>query len=437
MGLKKGPWTPEEDKILIDYIKKHGHGNWRALPKQAGLMRCGKSCRLRWTNYLRPDIKRGNFSLKEEQTIIQLHQVLGNRWSTIASRLPGRTDNEIKNVWNTHLKKRLLHMGAFAGHGHNSCNAPAGSPDWPPVQNACTEDIHRHSDSEANEPPAKTESCDVPVSEEIAPKVCKQRLEYLPEGNSCLDTDQDAYYTPLSPHYNNSPKFSAEKIELFNSSAHGVCNQAQLVSGDKVPSHSESTESIKRDGKKVLDYTTLLQSNYIDSLKLIMDDGGLSIDESQIEYIKPFVSDEKILLEGHDFGEEELKALLQQYNCTSDAPNLAYNSNVLDTASTLSMWPPTQHAAMETSLDDQLASSSNANSCTMTQMMEPIGRESCNPTSFSVEQFLDLTDNYTMEGKQFQELPPDFQLQDGMDYWVNLLMQVGPLPYLQSASSDK
>ncbi|GAB2287776.1 hypothetical protein Dimus_022136 [Dionaea muscipula] len=111
VGLKKGPWTPEEDQKLLAYIEEHGHGNWRALPSKAGLQRCGKSCRLRWTNYLRPDIKRGKFSLQEEQTIIQLHALLGNRWSAIATHLPKRTDNEIKNYWNTHLKKRLTKMG--------------------------------------------------------------------------------------------------------------------------------------------------------------------------------------------------------------------------------------------------------------------------------------------------------------------------------------
>ncbi|KAL1346124.1 hypothetical protein HN51_019844 [Arachis hypogaea] len=110
-GLKKGPWTPEEDQKLIDYIQKHGHGKWRTLPKNAGLKRCGKSCRLRWANYLRPDIKRGRFSFEEEEIIIQLHTVLGNKWSTIAANLPGRTDNEIKNYWNTHIKKKLLKMG--------------------------------------------------------------------------------------------------------------------------------------------------------------------------------------------------------------------------------------------------------------------------------------------------------------------------------------
>lgn len=106
--VKKGPWSEAEDLKLISFIQNHGHSNWRALPKLAGLARCGKSCRLRWVNYLRPDLKRGNFTFHEEETIIKLHEVLGNKWSTIASHFPGRTDNEIKNVWNTHLKKRIV-----------------------------------------------------------------------------------------------------------------------------------------------------------------------------------------------------------------------------------------------------------------------------------------------------------------------------------------
>ncbi|CAL5402517.1 unnamed protein product [Camellia sinensis] len=105
--VKTGPWSPAEDLRLISFIHKNGYSNWRSLPIQAGLSRCGKSCRLRWINYLRPDVKRGNFTNEEEETIIKLHQTLGNKWSKIASYLPGRTDNEIKNVWNTHLKKRL------------------------------------------------------------------------------------------------------------------------------------------------------------------------------------------------------------------------------------------------------------------------------------------------------------------------------------------
>ncbi|CAL9054710.1 unnamed protein product [Musa banksii] len=106
-GVKKGPWTPEEDIILVSYIQEHGPGNWRAVPSNTGLMRCSKSCRLRWTNYLRPGIKRGNFTDQEEKLIIRLQALLGNRWAAIASYLPERTDNDIKNYWNTHLKKKV------------------------------------------------------------------------------------------------------------------------------------------------------------------------------------------------------------------------------------------------------------------------------------------------------------------------------------------
>ncbi|KAL7608963.1 hypothetical protein Lser_V15G12024 [Lactuca serriola] len=111
VGLKQGPWTADEDKKLINFILTNGQCCWRAVPKLAGLLRCGKSCRLRWTNYLRPDLKRGLLSEHEEKMVIDLHAQLGNRWSKIASHLPGRTDNEIKNHWNTHIKKKLKKMG--------------------------------------------------------------------------------------------------------------------------------------------------------------------------------------------------------------------------------------------------------------------------------------------------------------------------------------
>ncbi|KAG0471810.1 hypothetical protein HPP92_016356 [Vanilla planifolia] len=107
MGLKKGRWTTEEDQLLTKYIKANGEGSWRSLPKKAGLLRCGKSCRLRWINYLKEDLKRGNISIEEEETILKLRATFGNRWSLMAGHLPGRTDNEIKNYWNSHLSKKV------------------------------------------------------------------------------------------------------------------------------------------------------------------------------------------------------------------------------------------------------------------------------------------------------------------------------------------
>ncbi|XP_073269974.1 transcription factor MYB83-like [Primulina huaijiensis] len=105
--LRKGLWSPEEDEKLMKYMLMNGQGCWSDIARNAGLQRCGKSCRLRWINYLRPDLKRGAFSTQEEELILHLHSILGNRWSQIATRLPGRTDNEIKNFWNSTIKKRL------------------------------------------------------------------------------------------------------------------------------------------------------------------------------------------------------------------------------------------------------------------------------------------------------------------------------------------
>ncbi|KAJ6882222.1 hypothetical protein NC651_028739 [Populus alba x Populus x berolinensis] len=147
---RKGLWTEEEDRILTDHVKVHGKGKWNQIAKVTGLKRCGKSCRLRWMNYLSPSVKRGVFSEEEDDLIIRLHKLLGNRflffsygyikseltyleylvktnhrynllihslslylsspikrWSLIAGRVPGRTDNQVKNHWNTHLSKQL------------------------------------------------------------------------------------------------------------------------------------------------------------------------------------------------------------------------------------------------------------------------------------------------------------------------------------------
>ncbi|KAK4765801.1 hypothetical protein SAY87_007443 [Trapa incisa] len=126
-NVKRGPWSPEEDAKLKEYMEKHGTGgNWIALPQKAGLNRCGKSCRLRWLNYLRPNIKHGEFSELEDSIICTLFTNIGSRWSVIAAQLPGRTDNDIKNYWNTKLKKKLMEKAITGGNYY--ANPNKGSP---------------------------------------------------------------------------------------------------------------------------------------------------------------------------------------------------------------------------------------------------------------------------------------------------------------------
>ncbi|WVZ56737.1 hypothetical protein U9M48_007226 [Paspalum notatum var. saurae] len=108
--LRRGPWTVEEDLLLVNYVAAHGEGRWNSLARSAGLKRTGKSCRLRWLNYLRPDLRRGNITPQEQLLILELHSRWGNRWSKIAQHLPGRTDNEIKNYWRTRVQKHAKQL---------------------------------------------------------------------------------------------------------------------------------------------------------------------------------------------------------------------------------------------------------------------------------------------------------------------------------------
>ncbi|CAA3028402.1 transcription factor MYB46-like [Olea europaea subsp. europaea] len=126
--LRKGLWSPEEDEKLMNYMVRNGQGCWSDVARNAGLQRCGKSCRLRWINYLRPDLKRGAFSPQEEELIIHLHSLLGNRWSQIAARLPGRTDNEIKNFWNSTIKKRLKNISSSSSRSPNTSDSSMEQP---------------------------------------------------------------------------------------------------------------------------------------------------------------------------------------------------------------------------------------------------------------------------------------------------------------------
>ncbi|PWA74420.1 homeodomain-like protein [Artemisia annua] len=220
--FKKGAWSEDEDHKLRAYIQRYGHWNWGLLPKFAGLSRSGKSCRLRWVNYLRPDMKHGNFTLEEDNIILDMHNKLGNKWSAIARKLPGRSDNEIKNRWNTHLMKRahqnqnVLETGHIGTMDHNQANSKEVS----------SQELHEYNESFSVEASSESTSCSsrsetssywlsgsdsVVSGDHIAPPISSYELTedfwtepFLPDITSSLDSELspshivDNFVTPSS-----------------------------------------------------------------------------------------------------------------------------------------------------------------------------------------------------------------------------------------------
>ncbi|POO01744.1 MYB transcription factor [Trema orientale] len=225
-NVKKGPWSPEEDAKLKEYIEKYGTGgNWIALPQKVGLKRCGKSCRLRWLNYLRPNIKHGEFSDEEDRIIINLFANIGSRWSIIAAQLPGRTDNDIKNYWNTKLKKKLM----------NIINPPPGLRKLP--QTASISSLLQHSSSSSlSSSSSSTSSSSSPSS------FCGQAGSFTTTGyepisafssNTILHVKQESYLGQM-PYYQVN-KDSLQQLmfgtgdQASCSSSDGSCNNEQAL----------------------------------------------------------------------------------------------------------------------------------------------------------------------------------------------------------------
>ncbi|EEC67791.1 hypothetical protein OsI_35350 [Oryza sativa Indica Group] len=224
----KGAWTKEEDQRLIAYIKANGEGCWRSLPKAAGLLRCGKSCRLRWINYLRPDLKRGNFTEEEDELIIKLHELLGNKWSLIAGRLPGRTDNEIKNYWNTHIKRKLLARGVDP-QTHRPLNAAADHHQQQQLQAprrfaaAPAGHHHHHPDHFAvlsNSPEACSHSSDDEPSSATPPP---------PPRHLGIDLNLSISLAPYQPQDQTSEPMKQEEDDEASATANGAGNAAMTT----------------------------------------------------------------------------------------------------------------------------------------------------------------------------------------------------------------
>ncbi|KAL5815840.1 hypothetical protein ACOSQ3_024218 [Xanthoceras sorbifolium] len=316
IGVKKGPWTPEEDIILVSYIQEHGPGNWRSVPTNTGLLRCSKSCRLRWTNYLRPGIKRGNFTDHEEKIIIHLQALLGNRWAAIASYLPQRTDNDIKNYWNTHLKKKIkkLQTGVDGENQDEFSSSQVSKGQW---ERRLQTDIHRakqalcealsldkttssHDDDDSNTNPYNSDTNTRPYqggsstyasSAENISRLLQNWMKNPPKSvQTNSETTQDSSNNAVAAGSNSSEEgaLSATTAEgtfesffSFNSS-HSDASQSVSVDETTANLTADQTSLFQDESKPILETDqvplTLLE-------KWLFEDGAAQGQEDLIKYM--------------------------------------------------------------------------------------------------------------------------------------------------------
>ncbi|KAE9618894.1 hypothetical protein Lal_00047547 [Lupinus albus] len=262
--LRKGLWSPDEDEKLLNYITKHGLGCWSSVPKLAGLQRCGKSCRLRWINYLRPDLKRGAFSQQEENLILELHAVLGNRWSQIAAQLPGRTDNEIKNLWNSCLKKKLRQRG-IDPNTHKPLSEVENDKDKPSIadkklasvgSNEVYSFVEPKKPNQGSIPPERYNPLEFSTSSKINNKSSNNNLTssttstqelLLDSINSCRPSDMVGNYFSLQhlnygPNMNNTPIYMSDLNSGITSTI--LHNSASTSSILQTPTHVKPTVTL-------------------------------------------------------------------------------------------------------------------------------------------------------------------------------------------------
>ncbi|KAL6563641.1 hypothetical protein OROGR_002600 [Orobanche gracilis] len=229
-SVKKGPWSPEEDAKLKEFIEKFGTvGNWISLPQKAGLKRCGKSCRLRWLNYLRPNIKHGDFSNEEDRIICTLYANIGSRWSIIAAQLPGRTDNDIKNYWNTKLKKKLI-MGI-----NNIPSKPSPPLPFPDNNTYYCNSFYCQPEPVSSDPQSfnikspNYETLSLPTPQYST--YFQQNQEEDPHLDDLMDNSQ-YYYYPVKSDINSMLIFGENNETSCTSSSDGSCSQVSYGAKD-------------------------------------------------------------------------------------------------------------------------------------------------------------------------------------------------------------
>ncbi|XP_030495871.2 transcription factor RAX2 [Cannabis sativa] len=286
-NVKKGPWSPEEDAKLKEYIDKYGTGgNWIALPQKVGLRRCGKSCRLRWLNYLRPNIKHGEFSEEEDNIIINLFANIGSRWSIIAAQLPGRTDNDIKNYWNTKLKKKLMSIINPTTQGLLLRKPPHHH------QPSTISSLLQHSSSTSTSSSSSSPSSLICTSQTGSFTGFEQPISSFSPTTTILN--QESYLTQMPPHYQVNRE-SFQQLMFSNGGGEASCSSSD---GSNSFYYNNNNNGVKQENQEVVMMMSNEDSNNNTTINNVNVNGsglwGSSSEQAPLEY----------------FGLEEIKQLI-------------------------------------------------------------------------------------------------------------------------------
>ncbi|CDP09459.1 unnamed protein product [Coffea canephora] len=232
--IKKGPWKAEEDEVLINHVKKYGPRDWSSIRSKGLLQRTGKSCRLRWVNKLRPNLKNGvKFSAEEERIVIDLQAQFGNKWAKIATYLPGRTDNDVKNFWSSRQKRLARILQTPASSSSSSSNRSQRNKHVPAIHDVPPFEASKFSSSSEEDSLPKSQSClssytvksltvemeMVPLPELMHPNTLNYEQSFLPpefdliEKKPCIETLSQLPF-PQIPNFQSEFALSLEHNEV-------------------------------------------------------------------------------------------------------------------------------------------------------------------------------------------------------------------------------